>query len=73
MGAKGVLAEEKHAIFTHCYPHALNLAVADTIKKCKICNTVLEVAFEITRLVKFSTKRNTAFDHIKGQMRIALA
>ena len=63
--ASQILAEEKRAIFTHCYAHALNLAVADTIKKSKICNTALEVAFEITRLVKFSPKRNTAFDRIK--------
>jgi len=57
-------ATEKQALFTHCYCHALNFAISDTIKQSKICPTVLEVAFEITKLVKFSPKRNAIFDRI---------
>ena len=50
----------------HCYAHALNLAVADTVKQSKICRDALDTAFEITRLIKFSPKRNAAFDRIKS-------
>ncbi len=67
---KGVAAmitkEESRAIYTHCYGHALNLAVADTVKQSKVCGDALDTAFEITRLIKFSPKRNAAFDRIKS-------
>ena len=43
----------------------MNLAVADTVKQSKICKDALDTAFEITRLIKFSPKRNAAFDRIK--------
>ena len=36
--------------------HALNLAVVKTIKKSKVCSDALDIAFEITKLVKFSPK-----------------
>ena len=67
---KGVVSlitkEESRALCTHCYGHALNLAVADTVKQSKICKDALDTAFEITRLIKFSPKRNAAFDRIKA-------
>ena len=52
-------------MYTHCYAHALNLAVGNTIKRSKVCSDALDVAFEIIKLVKFSPKRNAAFDQIK--------
>ena len=68
---KGVAAiitrEESRAVYTHCYGHALNLAVADTVKQSKVCRDALDTAFEITRLIKFSPKRNEAFDQIKSR------
>ena len=66
--ATKLLSEEKRAVYSHCYGHALNLAVADTIKQCKICSDALDVAFEITKLIKFSPKRDAALDRIKGEM-----
>ena len=56
---------EKRAVYTHCYAHALNLAIGETIKRSKICCDALDVAFEISKLIKFSPKRNAAFDEIK--------
>ena len=43
-------------LYTHCYGHALNLAVGDTVKQSKICKDALDTAFEITRMIKFSPK-----------------
>ena len=40
--------------------------MADTIKQSKLCKDALDVAFEITKLVKFSPKRNAAFNCIKS-------
>ena len=54
--AKQIMNEEKRALYTHCYGHALNLAVLDTVKQSKVCKDALEIAFEVTRLVKFSPK-----------------
>ena len=49
-------AEEKRALFTHFYCHALNLTIGDTIKQSKVCRNALDVAFEITKLVKLPPK-----------------
>ena len=65
--ATQILREEKRALYTHCFGHALNLAVADTIKQSKICQDAMGTAFEITKLIKFSLKRNAAFDRIKAE------
>ena len=65
--ATQLCAEEKRALFTHCYCHALNLAIGDTIKQSKVCKNALDVAFEITKLIKFSPKRNIVFDKIRSE------
>ena len=66
-------AEEKKALFTHCYCHALNLAIGDTIKQSKVCKNALDTAFEITKLVKFSPKRNVLFDKSSQNVRKTVA
>ena len=43
------------------------LAVGTTIKQSKICNESLEMAYEICKLIKYSPKRNEAFDQIKAE------
>jgi len=64
--ASRLLGEEKHALYTHCYGHALNLAIGITLKQSKVCCDTMEVAFEITKLIKFSPKRNAAFQRIES-------
>ena len=71
-GAKNGVAKqladiEKQALHTHCYCHALNLAIADTIRQSKVCHDALDVAFEITKLIKFSPKRSAIFDRIRSE------
>ena len=65
--ATQIMAEKKRAVYTHCYGHALNLAVGDAIKQSKVCRDSMETAFEISKLIKFSPKRNAAFDRIKAE------
>ena len=38
-----ITKDENRAVFTHCYGHSLNLAMNDTIKKCKLLKSALEV------------------------------
>ena len=65
--AAQIISEEKSAIYTHCYGHSLSLAVSDCIKKCRICSDALDVAFEITKLIEFSPKRDSALSHIREE------
>ena len=66
--ASQITRVEKRALYMHCYGHALNLAVGQTVKQSKICCEALEVAFEITKLIKFSPKRNALFNKIKADV-----
>ena len=66
--AKQLTDEESRAIFTHCYGHALNLAVGDTVKKCKLMRSCLDAVFEITKLIKKSPKRDAIFQKLKQDL-----
>ena len=44
--AAQIQAKESCAVLTHCYGHALNLAVGDTIKQSKLCRDSMDTAFE---------------------------
>uniref|UniRef100_A0A1X7TTB8 DUF4371 domain-containing protein n=1 Tax=Amphimedon queenslandica TaxID=400682 RepID=A0A1X7TTB8_AMPQE len=69
LGAVARIQEiEPRAVFTHSYGHALNLACADTIKRCKLMKDVLDVTYEITKLVKRSPRRDAIFKRIKKEM-----
>ena len=59
---------EKRAIFTHCYGHmhALNLAAADTLRQSKVLCCALDTVGEISRLLKYSPRRDTLFESIKS-------
>ena len=52
---KGVATQlarkEKRAVSAHCYGHALNLAVGDSMKHSKVCKDDLDTAFEISKLI----------------------
>eukprot|EP00112_Aurelia_sp_Birch-Aquarium-sp1_P015994 Seg3588.3 transcript_id=Seg3588.3/GoldUCD/mRNA.D3Y31 product="Zinc finger MYM-type protein 1" protein_id=Seg3588.3/GoldUCD/D3Y31 len=69
-GAKTGVATQIKAIngkclYTHCYGHALNLAVGDSIKSVECLKGVFEVVREICKLIKKSPKRNTKLDDMR--------
>ena len=44
-------SEETCAVLTHCYGHALNLAVgSETVKQSKACQNALDLAYEVSKL-----------------------
>ena len=55
--AKQLQVVESRAIYIHCYGHSLSLAVSDAIQHCKLMKTSLETTHEITKLVKYSPRR----------------
>ena len=63
--AKCISDIEPRAVYTHCYGHALNLAASDTIKKSKIVKDALDLTQEITKLIKYSPRREGVFKSIK--------
>lgn len=66
--AKCITDKEPRAIFTHCYGHALNLAVGDTVKSSRIMKSFLETVHEISKLIKKSPKRNALFEKLKQEL-----
>ena len=66
--AKQIADIEPRAIFTHCYGHALNLAVADTVKQSKVMRNALETTYEIIKLIKYSPKREAILKKIKTNL-----
>lgn len=66
--AKVIAIKESCAIFTHCYGHALNLGVGDTIKQCQLMKSALEVVAEISKLIKKSPKRDSLFQKLKSEL-----
>ena len=55
---------------THCYGHSLNLAVGDSIKRCKVMQSSLDVVFEISKLIKKSPKRDAIFQRLKDEIAV---
>ena len=63
-----ILREEPSAIYTHCYGHSLNLACQDTIRDVKVVKDALDTTFELSKLLKYSSKRKATFKAIKEQI-----
>ena len=65
--AKKILDIERRAIYTHCYGHSINLAVNDAMKLCKPIKISLEITHEITKLIKYSPRREELFRSLKSE------
>ena len=66
--ATQIQKKEKKAFYLHCYAHSLNLACQDSIRKCKLVNDVLDMTYEVTKLIKFSPRRDRVLERIKAQV-----
>ena len=60
--------EEPRAAYTHCYGHALNLAVNDMMKKNRLMSDTLNTTSEISKLLKFSPRRDVVFERLKSEL-----
>ena len=66
--AKQLRDEEPRALYLHCHGHALNLAAGDAIKHCKHTKDAMDVAFEVSKLIKYSAKRTAALEKLKVEL-----
>ena len=63
--AKLICDDEPRAVYTHCYVHALNIVVHDTLKQCRTMKSCPETVNEIVKLVKNLPKCDAAFQRLK--------
>ena len=49
----------------YCYGHSLNLAASDALKQSKVMKDALETVHEVTKLIKFSPRREGIFQKLK--------
>ena len=46
-----VLSENPKAFFTHCFGHALDLAVGDRVKNVRVLKDSMDTTYEISNLI----------------------
>ena len=57
-------------LYTHCYGHTSNLAVADAIKALECFSDSLKTVREIGKLVEKPAQRNKKWDEIRAEARM---
>jgi hypothetical protein len=65
-----IASEAKKAHFTHCYGHALSLAVRDSTKCCKLLSDAMDTTREVCKLIKFSPKRQGILEQMKKDINL---
>ena len=60
--------EEQRALYSHFYAHSLNLAVSDTMKSSKVLQDTIDTTFELTKLIKFSAKRDAVLRNLQSRI-----
>ena len=68
--AKQIKDEQPKALETHCHGHTLSLSVKDTTKSSKLLNNVMGTVGEITKLVKYSPKREKILGSINENIEL---
>ena len=63
--AQRIMEEEPRALYTHCYGHSVNLATSDALNESTNMKNSLEMTHEITKLMKYSPRREAVFRAIK--------
>ena len=61
---------QPNCLLIHCYCHALNLAVGDAIKNYPALKESLEDAYELTKLIKYSPKRQAVLQSKQEELKI---
>ena len=62
------LVQDKEPRALYCYGLSLNLAASDMLQKIKILKSAMETTHEITKLIKYSPRRENLFKNIKGEI-----
>ena len=63
-----ILSENPNAFFTHCFGHALNLAVVDIVKNVQFLSKNIETTHKISNLIKKSSKGDAMLQKIRNDI-----
>ena len=66
--ATQIQRKEPRAILTHCSGHSLQLAVGDMVRAVRNLRDALDTTSEISKLLKFSPKRDRMFEKLKAKL-----
>ena len=66
--ATQIQKREPRAILTHCYGHSLQLAVGDMVREVRNLRDALDTTSEISKLLKYSPKRDRMFEKLKAEL-----
>ena len=70
-GVQALVKKEcDRALYVHCLAHSLNLSVQEVSRSIDLVRNVLNLIFELGKLIKFSPKRNTLFNTLSKQLAI---
>ena len=59
---------QSSALHVHCLAHSLNLCLQDAARVCTPIRDCLHLVMELVQLIKWSPKRSTLFEQLKGKM-----
>ena len=60
-----ILSENPKAFFTHCFGHALNLAVGDMVRNVRFSKDSMDTTYEISNLIKKSPQRDAMLPKVQ--------
>ena len=58
------------ALYVHCLAHSLNLCVQEASKQCVLVQSVMEMVYDLIKLIKFSPKRLALFENFRTEVSI---
>ena len=58
------------ALYVHCLAHSLNLCVQEASKQCVLVQGVMEMVYDLIKLIKFSPKRLALFENLRTEVSI---
>ena len=68
-GVQALVKKEcDRALYVHCLAHSLNLSVQEVSRSIDLVRNLLNLIFELGKLIKFSPKRNTLFNTLSKQL-----
>ena len=63
-----ILSENPKAFFTHCFGHALNLAVGDMVRNVRFSKDSMDTTYKISNLIKKFPQRDAMLQKIQKGM-----
>lgn len=68
-GVQALVKKEcDRTLYVHCLAHSLNLCVQEVSKRVDLLRNILNLVFELGKLIKFPPKRSTLFNTLSKQL-----